>query len=285
MTVLAILGSKGLLNWMSDERFLRIAYRGYTGRKLNLENPQRYTEKLQWLKLYDRNPLHTILVDKYEVRGYLKDKIDDSHLVDLYAVYEVFDDIEWDILPNSFILKTTQGSGGNFVVRDKTKINHSELKKKVKKWLKQDLYVSHKEWPYKNVKPRIIIEELLENNGKEPIDYKFYCFDGEVFCWRTQFYQNGSRYHIYYDLNFIDLNISDGHCDRPPSIVPTPPSYFQEMLAVAQVLSGGFRHVRVDFLGTDRTFYMGEMTFFDGSGYDNFVPESFDYEMGKLIKL
>lgn len=282
---MARMGSNGLLNWLPDKPFLKIAYRGHTGRKLNLENPQRYTEKLQWLKLYDRNPLHTKLVDKYEIRNYLADKVDESHFVKLYGVYDKYDDIDWDVLPPSFIMKCTQGCGCNYIVKDKTAIDKAEIKLKFKKWMKQNPYYTTREWVYKDVTPRIIIEELLDNNGKEPIDYKFYCFDGSVFCWRTQFYQNGCRYHIYYDMDFNDLRISDSHYNRPPENSLTPPPYFQEMLVIAQNLSKGFKHVRVDFLGIETTFYMGEMTFFDGSGYDNYVPESFDYEMGALIKL
>ena len=282
---ISILGSYRILNWMPDKFFLRIAYRGHTGRWLNIKNPQRFTEKLQWLKLYDRNPLYTQLVDKYEVRNYLKDKIDDNHLVKLYGVYDSFDKINWDELPDSFIMKCTHGCGCNHIVNNKADVDKRALRKQFNKWMKKNPYPGTREWPYKNVKHRIIIEQLLDNDGKTVVDYKFYCFNGKIYCWRSQFYLDGKRYHLYFDLQFNNLNISDSHYPAPKKIAVEIPPYFSEMADIAIKLSEGFPQIRIDFLGTKKQFYMGEFTFFDGSGYDVYSPESFDFDMGKQLIL
>ncbi len=282
---LSRLGQRQLLNWVPDKVYLKIMYKGRTGKKLDLDNPQRYTEKLQWLKLYDRNPLYTQLVDKYEVRNYLKDKIDDKHLVKLYGVYDSFDRIDWDILPDSFIMKCTHGCGCNHIVENKNDVDKQALRKNFNRWMKKNPYYGTREWPYKNVKHRIIIEQLLDNDGKTVVDYKFYCFNGKIYCWRSQFYLDGKRYHLYFDLQFNNLNISDSHYPAPKKIAVEIPPYFSEMADIAIKLSEGFPQIRIDFLGTKKQFYMGEFTFFDGSGYDVYSPESFDFDMGKQLIL
>lgn len=270
---------------MPDRLFLRIQYKLATGRMLNLQDPQRYTEKLQWLKLYERNPLHTKLVDKYEIRNFLKGKVDNSHFVTLYGVYERFDDIDWNILPESFIMKCTHGCGCNYIVKRKNDINKNEAKQKFRKWMRKNPYHPTKEWPYKNVKARIIVEELLENNGEDPVDFKFYCFDGVPHYCRVQYNIDGQRYQNYLDINFKEVGVVDAVFKPKEGLELKKPEYYDEMKQIATSLSNGMKHVRIDFLGTDSNFYMGEFTFFTTSGYSVFTPDSFDYEMGKLIKL
>lgn len=282
---LSRLGQRHLLNWMPDKLFLKIAYKGRTGRKLDLKNPQRYTEKLQWLKLYDRNPLYTQLVDKYEVRDYLKDKIDDKHLVKLYGVYDSFDRIDWDILPDSFIMKCTHGCGCNHIVKNKNDVDKQALRKKFNRWMKENPYPGTREWPYKNIKHRIICEELLPNEGELPTDFKFYCFNGVPYCCKIQYTVNYIKYQNYLGLNYNDIGISDKSYNPSLNGYPNKPSYFEEMINVAKLLSIGLKHVRIDFLGTNNNYYIGEFTFFTTSGYEIFTPDSFDYELGQKLIL
>lgn len=281
---MARMGSNGLLNWLPDKPFLKIAYRGHTGRKLNLENPQRYTEKLQWLKLHDRNPLHTKLVDKYEIRNHLADKVDESHFVKLYGVYDKYDDIDWDVLPQSFIMKCTQGCGCNYIVNDKSCIDRQRLQKITKKWLKKNYYFVAREWPYKGVRPRLIIEELLTTNPGNLVDYKFFCFNGTVAFCRVMHSSRNGNVRSYRNMCYEDLNIEDSSCPSS-SMALVKPLYFDEMVKLAELLSQGFKHIRVDFLGTKDNFYMGELTFFEGAGYYRYNPDSFDFDVGKLIMI
>lgn len=282
---LSRLGQRHLLNWMPDKQFLKISYKGHTGRKLDLKNPQRYTEKLQWLKLYDRNPLYTQLVDKYEVRNYLKDKIDDNHLVKLYGVYDSFDKINWDELPNSFIMKCTHGCGCNHIINNKADVDKQALRKQFNKWMNKNPYSGTREWPYKNVIPRIICEELLPNGGELPTDFKFYCFNGIPYCCKIQYTVNYKKFQNYLDLNYDDIGVSDKSYNPNSNGYPNKPKYFEEMENIAKLLSIGFKHVRIDFLGTNTNFYMGEFTFFTTSGYEIFDPDSFDFVLGKQLIL
>lgn len=279
------LGKRRLLNWVPDTIYVKISYKGRMGRPLNLKNPQRYTEKLQWLKLFDRNPLYTQLVDKYEVRNFLKIKGEDMHLVRLYGVYDSFDEINWDELPGSFIMKCTHGYGCNKIITDKDQIDIVSLRRTVEKWMKKNPYPVTREWPYKHVKHRIIIEELLDNAGELPVDYKFYCFNGNPFCCKVQYMRNGRKYQNYLDLNYQDLGVNDTVYSSHEQGPPERPEYFLEMIETAKQLSAGMKHVRIDFLGTPEDFYTGEFTFFTTSGYSQFTRDEFDFELGRQIHL
>jgi hypothetical protein len=279
------LGKYGFLNWMPDLLFLKLSYKGSTGRRLHITHPQRFTEKLQWLKLYDRNPLYTKLVDKYEVRNFLKGKIDERHFVKLYGVYDSFDEIDWDVLPDSFIMKCTQGCGCNHIVKNKDDVDKQALRKKFNKWMKKNPYPGTREWPYKNVKPRIICEELLPNEGELPTDFKFYCFNGNPYCCKIQYTVNYKKYQNYFDLDYMDLRVNDAVYRSHENGPPKRPKYFNEMKAISEKLSAGMNHVRIDFLGTGETFFMGEFTFFTTSGYSRFIPDSFDFDLGNQLIL
>ena len=282
---MSVLGTYRILNWMPDKLFLRIAYRGHTGRWLNLKKPQRFTEKLQWLKLYDRNPLYTQLVDKYEVRNYLKDKIDDKHLVKLYGVYDSFDEISWGELPDSFIMKCTHGCGCNHIVKNKTDVDKQALRKQFNKWMKKNPYPGTREWPYKNVKPRIICEELLvDESGYELKDYKIYCYHGEPKI--IQVMSNRSKGG--YDLNHYDLDWNEIRIERKnhkPNSNFAKPILLQEMVEVSRKLSKDIPFVRVDLYYTGEKIYSGEMTFFPASGYIDDVKESDDLLHGSWLDL
>jgi hypothetical protein len=283
--LLAALGRNGLLNWMPDERYLRIAYRAHMQKKLNLENPRLYTEKLQWLKLYDRDPLYTTLVDKYSVRKYVENKIGRKHLVPLYGVFNTFDEIDWEKLPDEFIMKCTHGCGFNIICNDKSSFDFTRAKKRFNKWLSINPYWATREWPYKNVKPRIIIEKLLKNNTNPLVDYKFYCFHGKPYYCKLQFIYQGTKYQNYMDIDFHDTGVRDEVYPPHEYYIPRKSKYYEQIVEIAETLSQGFKHVRIDFLVTDDNFYVGEFTFFTTSGYSKFTPSSFNETLGSLLTL
>lgn len=175
--------NKGVLNWLNDETFLKIKYRLIMGKKLNLENPKTFNEKLQWLKLYDRKDIYTTMVDKYEAKKYVADIIGEEYIIPTLGIYNSFEEIDFSKLPNQFVIKPTHTSGDIYICKDKNKIDYKKLKKEVKRWLKRKYYYLHREWPYKNIKPRIIIEKLMIDKYSEDIkDYKFMCFNEKVKC-------------------------------------------------------------------------------------------------------
>src|SRR5690554_6695477 len=162
------------------EIYIKIQYKNYIGKNLNLRNPKTFNEKLQWLKLYDRNPLYTNLVDKYKVREFISQTIGEEYLIPLLGVWDKFDEIDFGELPNKFVLKPNHTSGDVFICKDKTKVNFDELRTKVNAWLEREYYWEHREWPYKNIKPRIFAEKyMVDESGVELKDYKFFCFNGE----------------------------------------------------------------------------------------------------------
>lgn len=175
--------NKGVLNWLNDETFLKIKYRLIMGKKLNLENPKTFNEKLQWLKLYDRKDIYTTMVDKYEAKKYVANIIGDEYIIPTLGIYNSFEEIDFNKLPNQFVIKPTHTSGDIYICKDKNKIDYKKLKKEINRWLKRKYYYLHREWPYKDIKPRIIIEKYMDNKLSEEMkDYKFMCFNGKVKC-------------------------------------------------------------------------------------------------------
>src|SRR5690554_2515997 len=198
LILLYILNFK-LFKFIPDKFYLKIKYRLKMGKKLDLNNPKTFNEKLQWLKLYDRKPEYTQMVDKYEVRKYIKDVIGEEYLIPLLGIYDSFEDIDFDKLPNEFVLKPNHTSGNVFICKDKSKIDYKKLKKGVSRWLKREYYWVHREWTYKNIKPRVICEKYLQENIT---DYKFMCFNGEPKL--IQIHRNrGSKNKT---LDFYDIN-------------------------------------------------------------------------------
>jgi len=200
---------------MSDEEYLKKMFLENVGYKLNLQSPTTYNEKLQWLKLYDRNPLYTQLVDKCEVKEYVKDVIGAEYVVPLYGVWESFDEINFDLLPSKFVLKCTHDCGGLVICKDKSKLNMAEAKSKIDKALNENYYYRTREWPYKNVKPRIIAEQLVEISDSDDLpDYKFFCFDGIVKAMFIATERNIPGEEVkfdFYDREFNHLSIIQGH--------------------------------------------------------------------------
>lgn len=275
-----------MLKFIPDKQMIEFQYYMKLKRKLNLDNPQRYTEKIQWYKLYYRNKDMPICVDKYRVREYIHKKGLDGILVNLYAKYDKAEDILIKDLPNKFILKTTNGSGTNIICRDKSEIDEHVLREKVATFLKQSSASAGREWAYSYVQPKIIIEELLEDSSTPDgsiNDYKFLCFNGkpEYIVLDVDRFTNHKR--NIYDTHWNDLHIvSDCLCADG---VYAPPENLSEMLHIAEQLSKDFPAVRVDLYSVGGKVYFGELTFFPWSGYVQYVPDSFDYEMGEKFKL
>ena len=269
-----------------DNIYLKLRYKYYTGKKLNLKNPQTFNEKLQWLKLYDRNPLYTKLVDKYEVRKYIADIIGEEYLIPLISIYNSIEEINWNSLPNKFVLKCTHGSGANIICSDKSKLDIEDAKIKLKKWMQRNWYWYGREWPYKNVKPRIICEKyMVDESGIELKDYKFMCFNGEVKCSFVCSNRNSPN-GLNVDFYDMDWNLMpfERHYSNSGTKIPKPKN-FEKMVGFAEKLSKNIPFVRVDFYETYGQLYFGELTFYPGSGFEEFTPEKYDYVLGSWLKL
>lgn len=270
---------------ISDELYYKIKYRFTTNKKLNLENPQLFNEKLQWLKLKDRNPLYKNLVDKYEVRKHIAKTIGENYLIPLLGVYNNFNDIDFDSLPNQFVLKPNHTSGNVFICRDKNRIDLSALKLEIEAWLARDYYWVHREWPYKGIEPKIICEKyMVDESGTELKDYKVFCFNGVPKMIQVDFNRfNGHKRNLYdLEWNYIPSSI------QYPSDSETKikkPDNLMELLELSRVLSKGIPHVRTDFYVVNNNIYFGELTFYHGSGYEKFEHESLALKMGSWIQL
>lgn len=287
--VLPVLWQKCSKFVRSDELYLKILYRLYHGKRLDLKHPVTFTEKLQWLKLYNTSPLCTQLVDKYAVREFVKNRIGEDHLVPLIGVWDKFEDIDFSSLPSQFVLKTTHDSGGVVICRDKARIDYNHARQVLTSSLSRNYFWKGREYPYKNVPPRIIAEQFMvgEDRGYL-VDYKFFCFDGEP---KVLFFAS-NRYNAdntpprfdYYDMQMNHLPVrSKGHDNADNKLEMFPA--FIEMQKLAAVLSEGFPHVRVDLFMSNGHIYFGEMTFHHDGGLVPFIPEEWDKKFGDLINL
>ena len=283
-----VLAKQGLLSWMPDKRYLKLLYRCEMGVSLNLKNPTTFNEKLQWLKLYDRNPLYTKLVDKYEVREYIADAIGEEYVIPLYGVWDDSEDIDFDSLPNQFVLKCTHDSGSVIVCTDESKFDKNKAKKKLKKAQRFNFYYLGREWPYKNVKPRIIAEKYMLNaeGSKELTDYKWFCFDGVAkamfIATDRQSFGEETKFD-FFDMEFRHLPFTNGHPNATQEI--KKPGSFELMRELAERISKDIPHVRVDFYEANGQIYFGEMTFYHWGGMKPFQPEEWDYIFGSWIQL
>ncbi len=278
--------SKYVQMWVPSKIYIKIQYRNYTGKRLDLRNPQTFNEKLQWLKLYDRNPLYTNLVDKYKVREFISQTIGEEYLIPLLGVWDKFDEIDFGELPNKFVLKPNHTSGDVFICKDKTKVNFDELRTKVNAWLEREYYWEHREWPYKNIKPRIICEKyMVDESGIELKDYKFLCFNGEPKIIQVMSGRKNGNYYInHYDINWDRVEIHRKRCAENPKGIDKPAG-LQTMIDISRRLSRDIPFVRVDLYSTARQILFGEMTFYPVSGYMDFQDERWDYKLGSWIEL
>lgn len=276
--------SKYVQMWVPSKIYIKIQYRNYTGKRLDLRNPQTFNEKLQWLKLYDRNPLYTNLVDKYKVREFISQTIGEEYLIPLLGVWDKFDEIDFGELPNKFVLKPNHTSGDVFICKDKTKVNFDELRTKVNAWLEREYYWEHREWPYKNIKPRIFAEKyMVDESGVELKDYKFFCFNGEPKALYVATDRGIDTRFNFYDMQFNQLPFMQHYKNSTKKI--NKPQGFDEMVILATTLSTGIPHVRVDFYDVNGKIYFGELTFYHLSGLEKFEPEEWDYKLGSWLEL
>ncbi|MED4375452.1 ATP-grasp fold amidoligase family protein [Schinkia azotoformans] len=267
-----------------DLLYIKTEFRLAMGKKLDLKNPKSYNEKLQWLKLYDRKPEYTQMVDKYEVRKFISKSIGEEYLIPLLGVYDSFDEIDFDALPNQFVLKPNHTSGNVFICRDKSKINYEDLKKTINKWLNRRYYWVHREWPYKNIRPRIICEKyMVDESGVELKDYKFFCFNGEPKSLFVATDRGIDTRFDFFDLEFNHLPFMQ-HYKNGTKKINRPPG-FDEMIRLSSKLSKGIPHVRVDFYDINGRIYFGELTFYHFSGYEKFEPEKYDRVFGDWLQL
>lgn len=277
----------GLTKFIPDKLMIKLQYKIATGRKLNLKNPKRFTEKLQWYKLYHRDSLMTKCADKYEVRKYIEEQGYNDILVPMVGVYDSSNEIEFDKLPDKFVMKTTNGSHTNLFCNSKKEFDFEEAKITLDKWLKRDIISPGREWAYHGIKPKIICETFIDKDeNNDLIDYKFFCFNGKVYCMYViieRFLESGIKLGIY-DKGFNKMPY------RRADIAPIEkeikkPKNFERMIEIAEELSKDFPHVRVDLYNVDGKIIFGELTFYDGSGYKGFITDQFDFIMGDQFNL
>lgn len=270
---------------LPNETYLKWLFQLRMGHPLNLDHPRTYNEKLQWLKLNDIHPEYAQLVDKIDAKVFAEKKIGAEHTIPTIGTWDTVDDIDWKSLPEKFVIKCTNDSGGIVVCKDKSKLDIRKAIAKLKRGWGKNYYKRNKEYPYRNLTPRIIAEEYMEDeSGFELKDYKFFCFDGEpqfLFV-ATGRQQNDTRFD-FFDLEWNHLPVLNGH---PNADYPlAKPENFTEMIDIARKLSQGFPHVRVDLYNVNGKVYFGEMTFFHWSGMTPFEPTEWDFKFGEYLKL
>ena len=270
----------------NDIKYLKKMYKYSFGKNLDLDNPRTYNEKLQWLKVYDRNPLYTKLVDKYEVKNYVKEKIGEDYIIPTLGVWNKFDEIDFNKLPNKFVLKCTHDSGGLVICTNKENLNIKSIRKKINHFLKRNYYKNTREWPYKNVRPRMIAEEYIKPENVDDLnDYKFFVFNGKVHFFKIDFDRFIKHGANYYDREKNILPFGEVIC--PPNYEKkiNIPKNIDEMIKLAEKLASNIPFVRVDFYNVDGKIYFGEITFFPASGFGKFMPEEWDKKIGNLLEI
>lgn len=271
----------------SDRTYLKMLFRVRMGYKLNLDNPQTFNEKLQWLKLYNRKPEYTKMVDKVGAKEYVASIIGEEYIIPTLGVWDRVEDIDWNSLPDQFVLKCTHDSGGIVICADKSKLDIEVAKKKLKRGLKKNFYASNREWPYKNVRPRIIGEKyMVDESGYELKDYKWFCFDGvpkALFIATDRGVEGEETKFDFFDSDFNHLPFTNGHPNATREI--KKPVGFEKMKELAALLSKGQPHLRVDFYDINGKIFFGELTFYHWSGMMPFDPEEWDYKYGEYIRL
>ena len=281
--------SKGWLNWVPDSLYLKVLYRVIMGRKLNLKNPKEYNEKLQWLKLNDRKPEYSTMVDKYEVRGYIEDLLGDKYLIPCLGIYDSVDDIDIDALPDRFVLKCTHDSGSVEICKDKSSFDIEGARHRLSQAMKRNYYATYREWPYKYVKPRIIAEGYLEGDGGDLKDYKVMCFNGEakiIEVHENRFVEGKVHTQTFYDREWSIVPVSQECIGTKRCDVPCRrPELLDTMIELSEKIAKDMYHVRVDWYVVGDSLYFGEITFFDGSGFDAFDTVEMELYLGDMIKI
>lgn len=265
--------------------FLEVLFPLRTGYPLNLDHPQTFNEKLQWLKLYDYRPEYSRMVDKFEAKKYVADIIGETYIIPTLAVYNNLEEIDFDSLPPQFVLKCTHDSGSVVVCKDKAKLDPREALKRLKKGFRSKYYYDHREKPYKELKPRIIAEQYLDNNGQELRDYKIYCFHGEPLYCQVVSGRNSRKTMDFFDKDWVHQPF---HKTKEYPFATDPiakPANYSLMFDLARQLSVGIPFLRVDLYEVNGKVYFGELTFYPASGMGGFSPIEWDYKFGELIHL
>ena len=279
------LADKGFFNWMSDEAFLKVVFFFSFGRKVNLRNPQTFNEKLQWMKLNNRNPEYPMLVDKYEVKHYISEIMGEQYVIPTLGLWNNVDEINLDNLPDQFVLKCTHDSGSIVICRDKKSFDFTRAKEKLNSHLKKNLFWYGREWPYREVKPRIIAEQYFEDNNQQLLDYKVMCFNGEAKCcfvFSDRYSDSGVRLNVY-NREWELMPVGREYTTPNPEILK--PLHYDLMLQLAEGITKGMPFARVDFYEPKGRLLFGEITFFPNSGFTKFKPQEWDEIFGNWIKL
>ena len=278
---------KGYLNWLPDKIHLNTMYKLIMKKKLDLKNPKTFNEKLQWLKMYDRHPKYVQMVDKYEAKKYVTEKIGPEYIIPTYGVWNSFDEINFEILPNQFVLKCTHDCGGLVICRDKSSFDMEMARKKIDRCLKRNYFYYGREWPYKNVKPRVIAEKYMQDPSSIVLkDYKFYCFNG-----KPEFVQlsQGMEKHSTASMAFLTLEWVRVPFERSDFLrintIPPKPLNFELMKSIAEKLSEGHIFLRVDLYEINARVFFSELTFSPTSGYIPIQPPEYDEQVGRLLVL
>lgn len=273
------------LHWMKDETYLRMLYRVRFGKKLDLDDPRTFNEKLQWLKLHDRRPEYTVMVDKYAAKKWVADRIGEQYIIPTLGVWEHFDEIDFDRLPDQFVLKCTHDSGGLVIVKDKNSFNKKAARHKLEKCLKKNFFYPGREWPYKDIRPRIIAEPYLtDESGVELKDYKIFTFDGRPNLIQVDYDRFALHKRNLYttDWQYIEATIQ---YPTDPAHQIARPENLEKMLALASALSQGYPHIRTDFYNIDGRILFGELTLNHGAGFEKFTPPELALTMGQWLRL
>ena len=271
-------------NYMSDEQYLKRLYKHRIGRELDLDNPKTYTEKIQWLKLYDHNPDYTIMQDKYLVRHLVAEKIGENYLIPQYASWKSVEEIDFSILPNEFVLKCNHDYNSVIICKDKNTFDFDAAKMKLDIALKREFWKSERQWAYKDIPRRIIAEKYMKDGNEDYLtDYKFFCFNGEpkiMYCSKDKAKNPTTD---FFDMDYNQLQIVSRDPNSP--VPPEKPKQFEKMKELAHVLSDGYPHVRVDFYVINGMIYFGELTMYHNSGLIPFKPQLWEEKMGEWIAL
>lgn len=272
----------------NDEVYIKLKWKLNMNYPLNLENPRTFSEKLQWLKLYYHNPLYTTMVDKVAVKDYVGGILGEEYIIPTLAVYDRPDDIDWDNLPEKFVLKCTNDSNSVVICKDKSKLDRQGVIKKYKKALKHNYYYQGREWPYKNVPRKIIAEKYIDPvpGRKDLPDYKFFCFNGKMkmmFIATDRQVPGEEVKFDFFDAEFNHLPFTQGH--QQAKTKPSKPKNFEVMKQAAEKLSKGLPHARIDFYDIGDKVLFGEITLFHFGGVTPFNPEEWDKRIGEMLTL
>ena len=280
------LGRNGFFKWMPDRWYLEYAYESVFGKKLNLDAPRSFSEKLQWIKIYDRKPEYSILVDKYLVRDVIKTTIGEQYLIPLLGKWDNPEAIDFEKLPMQFVLKCNHDSGSVIICKDKTAFDKEKAKEKLRRHIKTGTYYIGREWPYKNIRPCIIAEQYMQDSDSDELkDYKFFCFNGKVEFFKIDFDRFRNHKANYYDIEGNLLPFYETKFPNDPKKELIIPGNLKKMISLAEQLADGHAFLRVDFYDIDNTIYFGEVTFFPASGFGKFSPNGWDEKIGDMIDL